>query len=389
MLLKNLQIVLPDRLIERGTIRIEGTQIVDVEEGDPPRQADRTVDGRGLIAIPGVIDIHCDMLEREIEPRPGAFFPLDIAVHELDKRHAAAGITTAYAALSFWDHDKADSVRSAEMVHQVIRVVNQLRAELLTDLRIHARFEVSTPQVTPRLIELLEADQIQMVSLMDHTPGQGQYRDIEHYIKFIARWRGVSANQIEAELVERLAQAGELFERWAIARDVAALVAARGLPIASHDDDTLEKVDLVASMGAQIAEFPVTLEAAEEARRRGMYVAMGAPNALRGLSHSGNLSASEAIAAGLVDILAADYHPATLVQAAFALVDRGIVDLPTAISLISSGPARSLGIADRGSIAVNQHADLVLIETGTPPRIRATIRNGTPIYWDAAMAGRL
>lgn len=260
---------------------------------------------------------------------------------------------------------------------------------MLTDLRIHARFEVSTPQVTPMLLQLMEANQIQMVSLMDHTPGQGQYRDIDHYVHFIARWRQVSREQIESELQERLERAGDLMERWAIARDVAALATEQGLPIASHDDDTFDKVDLVAGLGATIAEFPVTLEAAEEARRRGLHVAMGAPNALRGLSHSGNLSAGEAIVARLVDLLAADYHPATMVQAAFALAERGIVDLPAAINLITAGPAESLGMADRGRIAPNLAADLVLVETGPRPRIRATIRNGTPIYWDAAMAGRV
>ncbi len=389
MILTNLRIVLPDRVIERGTIRLEGDQIAELAEGELPAAGVRVVDATGLTAIPGVIDIHCDMLEREIEPRPGAFFPLDMAVHEIDKRLAAAGVTTAYTALSFWDNDKPESVRGEEMVLRVVRELNRLRPELLTDLRIHARFEVSTPQVTPLLIELMEAQQIQMVSLMDHTPGQGQYRDIEHYIGFISRWKQIGRAQVEAELHERLERAGDLMERWAIARDVAALAADQGLPIASHDDDTLEKVDLVASLGATIAEFPVTLEAAEEAQRRGMHVAMGAPNALRGLSHSGNLSASEAVSAGLVDMLAADYHPATLIQSAFALVERGVVDLPAAIALISSGPAHSLGITDRGRIAPSLYADLVLVEAGPRPRIRATIRNGTPIYWDAAMAGRV
>jgi alpha-D-ribose 1-methylphosphonate 5-triphosphate diphosphatase len=389
MLFTNLRIVLPDQVIERGALRFEGAQIAELAEGGLPADGSRAVDGTGLTAIPGVIDIHCDMLEREIEPRPGAFFPLDMAVHEIDKRLAAAGVTTAYTALSFWDTNKPESVRGEAMVMRVVGEVNRLRPELLTDLRIHARFEVSTPQVTPMLLQLMEANQIQMVSLMDHTPGQGQYRDIDHYVHFIARWRQVSREQIESELQERLERAGDLMERWAIARDVAALAAEQGLPIASHDDDTFDKVDLVAGLGATIAEFPVTLEAAEEARRRGLHVAMGAPNALRGLSHSGNLSAGEAIGAGLVDLLAADYHPATMVQAAFALAERGIVDLPAAINLITAGPAESLGMADRGRIAPNLAADLVLVESGPRPRIRATIRNGTPIYWDAAMAGRV
>jgi alpha-D-ribose 1-methylphosphonate 5-triphosphate diphosphatase len=280
------------------------------------------------------------------------------------------------------------SVRGEAMVEQVIRDLGRLRPSLLTDLRIHARFEVSTPKVAPLLAELIAAGQIQMLSLMDHTPGQGQYRNIEHYIGFIAKWRQVDPSHVEEELRERLARSGDLMERWAIARDIAALAREMGLPIASHDDDTLEKVDLVASMGTTISEFPVTLEAAEEARRRGMHIIMGAPNALRGGSHSGNISAREAIDAGVVDALAADYHPATLVQAAFGLAATGVLSLPAAVALISAGPAAALGLDDRGRIVEGLSADLALVEDGPRPRVRAVIRAGLPIYWDAAMAGR-
>jgi alpha-D-ribose 1-methylphosphonate 5-triphosphate diphosphatase len=328
------------------------------------------------------------MLEREIEPRPGSFFPIDMAIHELDKRLVAAGVTTAYAALSFWDVDRPESVRGEAMVQQVIRELGRLRPELLSDLRVHARFEVSTPKVAPLLAELLEAGQIQMLSLMDHTPGQGQYRNIEQYISFMAKWRRVDPSHVEEELRERLARAGDLLERWAIARDIAALASDMGLPIASHDDDTLEKVDLVASLGATISEFPVTLEAAQEARRRNMHVIMGGPNALRGSSHSGNISAREAIDAGVVDALAADYHPATLVQAAFGLAASGALSMPAAVALVSAGPADALGLHDRGRIAEGLSADLALVEDGPRPRVRAAIRAGLPIYWDAAMAGR-
>jgi alpha-D-ribose 1-methylphosphonate 5-triphosphate diphosphatase len=388
MLLTNLRIVLPDAVIDGGSLLLDSGRIAGVYSGDAPSYGGRKVNGAGLTAIPGIIDLHGDMLEREIEPRPGAFFPVDMAVHELDKRLAAAGVTTAYAALSFWDVDKPESVRGEAMVQQVIRELGRLRPELLTDLRIHARFEVSTPKVAPLLAELLEAGQIQMLSLMDHTPGQGQYRNIEQYISFMAKWRRVDPSHVEEELRERLARAGDLMGRWAIARDIAALASDMGLPIASHDDDTLEKVDLVASLGATISEFPVTLEAAQEARRRNMHVIMGGPNALRGSSHSGNISAREAIDAGVVDALAADYHPATLVQAAFGLAAAGALSLPAAVALVSAGPADALGLHDRGRIVEGLSADLALVEDGPRPRVRAALRAGVPIYWDAAMAAR-
>lgn len=389
LLLTNLRLVLPDNVIDHGALRIADGRIAEIAEGDLRPQSERLIDGAGLTAIPGIIDIHGDMLEREIEPRPGSFFPLDMAIFELDKRLVAAGVTTAYAALSFWDNDNPESVRGEKMVKQLLSEIHRLQPELLTDLRVHARYEVSTPQVTPLLVELLEAGQIHLLSLMDHTPGQGQYRNIERYVGFMSRWRRVDPAHIEAELKERLARAGDLMERWAIVRDVVALAADQGLPIASHDDDTLEKVDLVASLGTTISEFPVTAEAAEEARRRKMHVVMGAPNALRGASHSGNLSAQEAIAAGLVDALAADYHPGTLVQAAFGIAAAGLLSLPAAVALVTAGPAASLGMPDHGRLAPGRAADIALVEASGPrPRVRATIRSGRPVYWDVAMGGR-
>jgi alpha-D-ribose 1-methylphosphonate 5-triphosphate diphosphatase len=386
MLITNLRLVLPDELVEGGWLRVEGGLIAELGAGDTPRGP--AVDGAGLAALPGLIDLHGDMLEREVEPRPGAHFPLDMAVYELDKRLAAAGVTTAYAALSFWDHDNRDTVRGQELVRRLVGEIHRLRDGLLTDLRVHARFEVATPQVLPGLVELMGKRQIELLSLMDHTPGQGQYRDIEHYVGFISKWRRVGREHVEEELRERLARAGSVEERWALARDVADIAREQGMPIASHDDDTAAKVDLVASLGATIAEFPVTLEAAAEARARGLRVVMGAPNALRGSSHSGNLSAREAVDAGLVDALAADYHPATLLQGALGLAAAGAATLPAAVALFTAGPAAALGLHDRGRLAPGLRADLCLVEERPRPRVRAAISAGRPIYWDAAMWGR-
>jgi alpha-D-ribose 1-methylphosphonate 5-triphosphate diphosphatase len=386
MLITNLRLVLPDELVEGGWLRVEGGLIAELGAGDTPRGP--AVDGAGLAALPGLIDLHGDMLEREVEPRPGAHFPLDMAVYELDKRLAAAGVTTAYAALSFWDHDNRDTVRGQELVRRLVGEIHRLRDGLLTDLRVHARFEVATPQVLPGLVELMGKRQIELLSLMDHTPGQGQYRDIEHYVGFISKWRRVGREHVEEELRERLARAGSVEERWALARDVADIAREQGMPIASHDDDTAAKVDLVASLGATIAEFPVTLEAAAEARARGLRVVMGAPNALRGSSHSGNLSAREAVDAGLVDALAADYHPATLLQGALGLAAAGAATLPAAVALVTAGPAAALGLHDRGRLAPGLRADLCLVEERPRPRVRAAISAGRPIYWDAAMWGR-
>jgi alpha-D-ribose 1-methylphosphonate 5-triphosphate diphosphatase len=237
-------------------------------------------------------------------------------------------------------------------------------------------------------MEMLGTGEIRLISLMDHTPGQGQYRDLEKYVTSIAQWRGVDRSHIERELEDRLEQRKNAGDDWALARDIAALAAQQGIPIASHDDDTREKIDLVASLGVSIAEFPVTLEAAQEARQRGLHIVMGAPNVLRGGSHSGNLNALEAVEAGLVDLLAADYAPVALLQAVFIIAERGLLPLHEAAKLVSQGPAEALGLHDRGRLEVGRRADIVLASTEGRPRVRATLREGRPIYWDATMAGR-
>lgn len=390
MWLTELQIALPDRLIERGAILIEDGHIARVVEGDaPPARRGHIVHGEGLLLMPGMIDMHGDMLEGEVEPRPGAHFPLDMAVLELDKRLAACGITTAYAALSFWDGmGRGNSHRSGEHARRMATAVHALRGELLVDLRVHARYEVPTPAVAPALAGLLDRRMVHLVSLMDHTPGQGQYRDMAQYVSFIAKWRNASPAEVEAETHERIRSTRGNPQIWGTAADLVAQALSQRLPVASHDDDTPEKIDLMADLSVTLSEFPVTLAAAQEAKRRGMAVAMGAPNVLRGTSHSGNLSGRAAIAAGVVDMLAADYAPAALLQAVFVLADEGLLPLHEAIKLVSQNVAQALGLADRGRIEPGLSADLVLVERGPLPRVRGTIRRGLPIYWDGAMARR-
>jgi alpha-D-ribose 1-methylphosphonate 5-triphosphate diphosphatase len=391
MWLTDLQIVLPDRTIERGALQITGTQIAAIVEGDPPshpsQNGAQVIPCRGLTAIPGIIDMHGDMLENEAEPRPGVHFPLDLALIELDKRLAANGITTAYASLSFWDTLRRERQRSTERACEMIGMISRIRDQLLVDMMVHARYEVTTPTVAEPLRQLIADRQIQLLSLMDHTPGQGQYRDVEQYIDVIARWRNVHRTEVEAEtqLKIQMAQDDSI---WPLAAEVVELVAAQGIPIASHDDDTRGKIALMAQLGVTISEFPVTLTAAQEACGRGMAVVMGAPNVLRGQSHNGNLSALEAIRAGVVDLLAADYSPAALIQAVFAIVEQGVLPLHEAARLVGQNPAHALGLRDRGRLEVGMSADIALIEQGRTHRVRGTIRHGIPIYWDGAMARR-
>ena len=387
MWLNNIRIVLPDGVMEHGSLCIDQHRIVDIVEGPGPgaRANGHMPNGHRLTAIPGIIDMHGDMLEREIEPRPGAHFPFEMAVNELDKRLACNGVTTAYAAISFAEGKPRKDIRSEEHARDIITTTNRMRESLLVDMRIHARFEVTNQHAPPILSELIEANQVQLISLTDHTPGQGQYRDLERYIQQMSEWRKMTSDTAEVITMERIRESQARPPAWDVVRDITRMATQQGLIIASHDDDSVEKVDMMANMGVTISEFPVTVEAAREARRHGMSIVMGAPNAMRGVSHSGNLSALDAIAAGVVDMLASDYHPAAMLQAALMVVRRGLLPLHEAVKLISTNAAHALGMAGQGSIAIGNYADLALVDM-TPhylhPRVRATFRYGSPIFMD-------
>ena len=377
MWLTNLKAVLPNEVLSVASIRLEDGHIADVREG--------LVDGldcQGLTVIPGIVDLHGDMLEREIEPRPGADFPVPIAMMELDKRLAAAGVTTAFAAISFAEGKANKTLRSEERARGIIGVVHAQRERMLVDWRVHARFEVTNHGAPPVLRDLIAARDVHLVSLTDHTPGQGQYRDIEHFVEYSARWRGVSTDDARLRMMERLERLKSAPPSWSVVKEVAELARAHRIPLASHDDDTLSKVDLMADLGTSISEFPVTLEAAREAKKRGMWVAMGAPNALRGGSHSGNLSAAQTLEAGLLDLLMSDYSAGALLQAAYGLYRQGRISLVRAIALITANPARAVGLRQEGELEVGHKANLVLLEEAEYPRVRATFREGQVIYQD-------
>jgi alpha-D-ribose 1-methylphosphonate 5-triphosphate diphosphatase len=377
MWLTNLQIVLPEGVIETGSLRLEGELIAEVLEGD----VSGGLDCGGLTAIPGIVDVHGDMLERELQPRPGSHFPFELALHELDKRLVSNGITTAYAAISFIEGWK---YRGPEEGLAIIHQIHRYRHTLLSELRVHARFEVTTPSAAPILREAVGQGEIHLVSLMDHSPGQGQFRDLEQYVAYYRKWIGASPEQDE-QIRARAAKLRDAPSAWPIAQEVCAVAQASGVPLASHDDDTAKKVALMSGLGVSISEFPVSLEAAAEAKQRGMWVVMGAPNAFRGGSHSGNLSALEGIQAGLVDGLAADYHPSSLLQSAFKLAAEGVLPLERAVGLVSQNPAAMTGLHDRGRLEAGLRADLALVEVGSYARVRATLRAGRLVYSDGAL----
>ncbi|QRM32803.1 alpha-D-ribose 1-methylphosphonate 5-triphosphate diphosphatase [Microvirga sp. VF16] len=381
MWLSNFEIVLKDRVIERGAVRIEGGLIADIRETPI---ADADVEGGGRLLLPGFVDMHGDMIEKEVEPRANARMPLELGIYDLDKKLASCGVTTAYAALAFTPATYGH-VRSVEQTSAMIEALAAMHAELLIDHRVHARFEVTFPSALTVAEKLMDTGALRLISLMDHTPGQGQYRDIEIHVANTAKAYKIETARAAELVKQRIADRAAHGDAMHIVTGLAELASTRGIAIASHDDDTVEKVALMHSLGAAISEFPINLGAAKEAKRLGLAIAMGAPNAVRGLSYSGNLSAREAYAAGVLDILASDYHPSAILPAVIALGDIGEGGLASSVALASRNPANALGLDDRGQIAEGLRADLVIAERGRMPRLRAALRGGRLVWSDGTL----
>ena len=348
------RIVLPDTVIEDGAVLIEGDTIAAINP-DTVNGA-QTINLSGKTLIPGMIDLHCDALEKEVEPRPNVHFPLDFACAQADKRNAAAGITTVYHALSFANEELG--VRNNAFAASVARAVHAWNPHGLVDNRVHCRYEVTDPTAPEILLELMAADEMHLLSVMDHSPGQGQFKDIAAFRDYLARTYKKSEAELDSLLQNKLAQAEGAVDR---IKQLVSAAKQRNIHIASHDDDTPEKVETLHAMGVGISEFPINLESAHAAHSRGMHTIFGAPNILRGKSQSGSVRALDAVVAGVADCLCADYHPATLIVAVFRLPELAGISLAQALRLVSANPAQAAGLTDRGEIAVGKRADLVSV----------------------------
>lgn len=353
-LLSGARVALPSETRDTLDVLIEDGVIAAL---DPESSGDaRVIDLAGRLLMPGMIDLHCDALEKEVEPRPNVHFPLDFACAQADKRNAAAGITTVYHALSFANHELG--VRNNAFAAEIARAVHAWQVHALIDNRVHVRYEVTDESAPPVLGALIENGDAHLMSFMDHSPGQGQFRDVEAYRAYLAR----TYKTDDAALNEILARKAEAAQG-AMARmeALAALARAQGVALASHDDDSPDKVDTVAALGAAISEFPVNVETARAARAKGLATLFGAPNVLRGKSQSGNMRALDAVQEGVADCLCGDYSPAALLPSVLKLPELADIPLHAAIALVTANPARAAGLADRGEIAVGRRADLIAV----------------------------
>ena len=353
-------------------VTFDGERIVSIGSDAP---GDATAYDLGDVdLVPGAVDLHSDCLENLAHPRPSASLPLENALYDLDAYVTAHGVTTNYLCIGL--EDDATKHRSDKRAHETEALIRGMRARLRADYAIHLRVDI-TRDSQEIIRTFMRNGCVALISYMDHTPGQGQYPDEDEWIKnYQSRWDAGEAKMMERLEAKRSGQARSDEMR----SMVAGLGREFGAIVAAHDDDSVSAVEQGYLLGVHISEFPVNAEAAMAAARLGIGVMMGAPNARRGRSHLTNLSARDALALGTLDALSSDYHPPSLFAAAYALAAEGLCDLPAAIGLVTSGPARIAKLEDRGRIAPGLRADLVAIEPrGSYPLVRQTWVAGKPV----------
>lgn len=370
----NAKIVLADRVIERGWIAFADGRIAEYGEGKGPAGSE---DAEGDLIAPGLIELHTDHLEAHYVPRPKVFWDPIAAVVSYDGQLATSGITTVLDSLRVWREEGAEEIdgRAGTLAAAIsaARDGNLLRA----DHFLHLRCEIPMPSVVEEAKELAGRPDVRLMSLMDHTPGQRQFRDEG---KLRDYYRGKGGGKTDAELnvmfERRLAYQKAHFAT--NLRQIVALAQQHEIPLASHDDTTEENVADAIRDGVAIAEFPTTVEAARRLHEAGVDILMGAPNVVRGGSHSGNIAAVDLAREGLLDILSSDYIPSSLLMGALQLPKRvPAIDLASAIRTVTKAPAEAVGLFDRGEIAVGKRADLIRVHVSHDvPAVRSVWRKG-------------
>ncbi|MCC6574941.1 MAG: phosphonate metabolism protein PhnM [Planctomycetes bacterium] len=370
--LQHARVVLANNVLEDSSVLIEDGYISAVGGAAPSNAV--TIDLGGQFLLPGLIDVHGDALEKFIEPRPNVLFPLDFALAQADRVAMAAGITTPFHAIAFSEGELG--VRNTRLAAEIVRAIGARRG--LCDTRVHVRYEITDRAAQPLIRELVEEGAAHMLSFMDHTPGQGQFKSLEAYTLYITKTYNLSHQEAENMASRKMDERKAASERIS---QLAAAARAKDVPIASHDDDSPERVELMAGLGATISEFPINLETAAAARKHHMATIVGAPNVLRGKSQTSSLRAIDAIKQGQADCLCADYVPAALLAAVFRVVHEGVLELHHAARLATLNAARAAGMADRGEIAPGLRADLIAVElAGGFPHVTSTWVNGRRVF---------
>jgi alpha-D-ribose 1-methylphosphonate 5-triphosphate diphosphatase len=337
-------------------------------------------DASGLLVLPGIVDLHGDAFERQLQPRPGVDFPADLALRDTESQLLANGITTAFHGVTLsWE----PGLRSLTAWRALLAALDA--GSWTCDMRVHLRWEAYNLDAMETALADIAAGRVHLLAFNDHTPSiLKKLKDPVEGAKYSGR-AGMNMGAFRA-MADEVSSRGD--EVPAALSRIAAAARTAGLPMASHDDDSIAVRDSYRTLGARICEFPMAEEVGVAAVAADDFVAMGCPNVVRGGSHLGWASAARLAEAGICTVLTSDYYYPAMIRAAFILAERGVLDLPRAWSLISANPARAGGLADRGVIETGKRADLVIVDPVTS-RAVATIVAGELAYLTAEGSERL
>ncbi len=360
----NGRLLLEDGAISRQNLLVEGDRITQI--GAEALMSRERFNAAGMLVLPGIVDIHGDGFERQLMPRPGVFFPHEMALHETDHQMVANGITTAYHGLTYsWE----PGLRGADSARTFLRAWEAGKKRLVCDTRLHLRFETYNLRAADEVVEWIDTGKIDLLAFNDHTECFWNELGIPRHATVFEARTGLTSAEYRVLLEEVRSWEGMVP---GVIDRLSARARELGIPMASHDDETPQMRRNYHSLGCTICEFPVTFDTAIAARELENLVVLGAPNALRGQSQSScRISARDAIANKLCNVLTSDYYYPALLQSAFALTREGVLPFPEAWSLVSGNPARAVGLTDRGSIAPGNRADLVIVDDSilTLPRV--------------------
>lgn len=371
--LTNARLVLVDRVVA-GSLVISGARIVEVAEGGSALPGAEDLDGDYL--MPGLVELHTDNLEKHIQPRPKVHWPTSSALLAHDAQVTASGITTVLDAIAVGG-TLSEDIRD-HIVRDSAEAITRFRGDglLRADHHLHMRCEVANKDVIRLFEPFKDHPLVRLVSLMDHTPGQRQFVDLEKLRIYYKGKHAMSDADFELMIEDR--KESQVLYSDKHRRTLVEMAGAHDHVLASHDDATIEHVEEAVSLGLTVCEFPTTLEAARAAHGRGLRTIMGGPNVVRGGSHSGNVSAGELAEAGVLDALSSDYVPASLLHGAFLLHDMHGLPLPDAVATVTKNPAEMGRFEDRGSLEAGLRADLIRVrrlEDGVPV-VRRVWRGG-------------
>jgi alpha-D-ribose 1-methylphosphonate 5-triphosphate diphosphatase len=365
----NARIVLADRVIDHGWIAFANGRVAEVGEGSAPAGSE---DAGGDLVMPGLIELHTDHLEAHYQPRPKVFWNPVAAVVSYDGQLATSGITTVLDSLRVGRDDETEEGVLARAITSA-RDAGLLRA----DHFLHLRCEIPMPNVIDEMQALIGRPDVRLMSLMDHTPGQRQFRD-EGKLRDYYRGKGGGKSDAELDVMFARRTAFQKTHAATNLREIVAQAQAHEIPLASHDDTTDENVSDAIRDRVSVAEFPTTMEAAHALHQAGIAILMGAPNVVRGGSHSGNIAAVDLAREGLLHILSSDYVPSSLLMGALHLPQHvPAIDLAAAVRTVTKAPAEAVGLHDRGEISVGKRADVIRVHIARDiPVVRAVWREG-------------